>query len=66
MQGLIEEEKLDSFNMPVFGPCLEEVRSEVAREGSFQIERLELLKSSEMFSKEEMAAINGLAYGKEA
>ena len=57
---------MDSFNMPVFGPCLDEVRSEAAREGSFQIERLELLKSSEMFSKEEMAAISGSASGKEA
>ena len=57
---------MDSFDMPVFGPCLEEVRSEVAREGSFQIELLELLKSSEMFSKEEMAAISGSASGKEA
>ena len=66
VQGLIKEEIVDSFNMPMFGPCLEEVRSEVAREGSFQIELLELLKSSEMFSKEEMAAISGSASGKEA
>ena len=66
VQGLIEEEKLDSFDLPMFRPCLEEVRSEVVREGSFQIELLELLKSSEMFSKEEMAAISGSASGKEA
>ena len=66
MQGLIEEEKLDSFDLPMFGPSLEEERSEVAREGSFQIELLEFLKSSEMFSKEEMAAISGSTSGKEA
>ena len=61
LQGLIEEEKVDLFNLPLFWPCREEVMSEVAREGSFHIHRLELLRSSETFSKEELAAMRALA-----
>lgn len=70
-QGLIEEEKVDSFNMPVFCPCCEEVSSEIAREGSFEIQRLELLTKAAMdeVKTEVMGAIRGSpaereAYGK--
>lgn len=41
LQGLIEEEKLDSFNAPYYGPCVEELKLEVEKEGSFIIDRLE-------------------------
>ena len=65
LQELIEEEKVDLFNLPLFWPCREEVMSEVAREGSFHIHRLELLRSSETFS-EELAAIGALASAQES
>ncbi|KAM7252072.1 hypothetical protein ACFE04_023955 [Oxalis oulophora] len=42
--GMIEEKELDSFNIPQYTPCLEEVKSEVIKEGSFTINRLEFSK----------------------
>ncbi|KAK2998869.1 hypothetical protein RJ639_022879 [Escallonia herrerae] len=42
MQGLIEEEKLNSFNIPKYTPCPAEVQTEVQKEGSFSIDRLEV------------------------
>ena len=41
---------MDSFNLPMYGPFTEEVRSEVAREGSFEIQRLELVAAPEMLT----------------
>lgn len=41
MQGLVEEAKLDSFYMPYYAPSTEELRCEIAREGSFAIDHLE-------------------------
>lgn len=40
-EGLIEEEKLDSFNAPYYAPCPEEVKIEIQKEGSFVIDRLD-------------------------
>jgi jasmonate O-methyltransferase len=60
-QGLIEEEKVDSFNLPIYAPCPEEVSSEVTREGSFEIRRLELLRKSERITEEDMEAMTGLS-----
>ncbi|GAV83271.1 Methyltransf_7 domain-containing protein [Cephalotus follicularis] len=40
-EGLIEEEKVDSFNVPFYMPCLEEVKLEIQKEGSFIIDRIE-------------------------
>ncbi|KAH9317735.1 hypothetical protein KI387_019504, partial [Taxus chinensis] len=42
-QGLIEEEKLDSFNIPYYGPSLEELKQEVQKQGSFTIVGLEVI-----------------------
>lgn len=42
-EGLIEKEKLDSFNLPVYGPSVEEVQSIVEAEQSFEIENMKLL-----------------------
>ena len=42
MQGLIEEEKIDTFNIPQYPPSPSEVRSEVVKEGSFNINQLEV------------------------
>ncbi|KAL7152879.1 hypothetical protein ABFS83_04G127900 [Erythranthe nasuta] len=40
-EGVIEKEKLESFNIPQYTPSAEEVRKEVEKEGSFTISRLE-------------------------
>ncbi|XP_020523241.1 caffeine synthase 1-like [Amborella trichopoda] len=42
-QGLVKEEKLDSFDLPLYTPTMEEVEEEVRREASFTIERFEEL-----------------------
>ncbi|CAI0412165.1 unnamed protein product [Linum tenue] len=42
LQGLIDQEKLDSFNLPLFTPSAMEVEVEVQKQGSFAIEHLEL------------------------
>jgi len=42
-QGLIEEEKLDSFNVPFYGPSVEELQSIVQTESSFEIENVRVL-----------------------
>nr|BAB39396.1 S-adenosyl-L-methionine:salicylic acid carboxyl methyltransferase [Atropa belladonna] len=41
LEGLIEEEKVDSFNIPQYTPSPEEVKYIVEKEGSFIINRLE-------------------------
>ncbi|KAK4481430.1 hypothetical protein RD792_012321 [Penstemon davidsonii] len=40
-EGLIEEEKIDSFNAPYYAPSVEEVRNVIEEEGSFIIKHLE-------------------------
>lgn len=40
----MEEEKVDSFNLPIYLPSLLEVKTEVLNEGSFTIDRLEVSK----------------------
>ncbi|KAL0432096.1 UNVERIFIED_CONTAM: Salicylate carboxymethyltransferase [Sesamum radiatum] len=40
-QGVIEEEKLESFNIPQYTPSLSDVKTEVEKEGSFSINNLE-------------------------
>ncbi|XP_030459929.1 S-adenosyl-L-methionine:benzoic acid/salicylic acid carboxyl methyltransferase 3-like [Syzygium oleosum] len=41
-EGLIEEEKLDSFNIPFYTPSPKEVQREVQRQGSFSVDCLEV------------------------
>ncbi|KAI7746591.1 hypothetical protein M8C21_005745 [Ambrosia artemisiifolia] len=41
-EGLIDEEKLDSFNIPQYTPSPKEVRNAVEKEGSFRIDCLEV------------------------
>eukprot|EP00253_Pinus_taeda_P023841 PITA_23841 len=43
-EGLIEEEKLDSFNIPFYDPSVEELQSIVKTENSFEIVSMSLLK----------------------
>ncbi|KAL3718019.1 hypothetical protein ACJRO7_003195 [Eucalyptus globulus] len=47
-EGFIEEEKLDTLNMPYHTASLEEVRDIVNEEGSFKIEHLEIIKIDRM------------------
>ncbi|XP_058760082.1 S-adenosyl-L-methionine:benzoic acid/salicylic acid carboxyl methyltransferase 3-like [Vicia villosa] len=42
MQGIIEEEKLNTFNLPNYFPSPSEVKLEVETEGSFSINQLEV------------------------
>ncbi|XP_038679145.1 loganic acid O-methyltransferase-like [Tripterygium wilfordii] len=42
-KGLIDEEKVDSFNLPVYAASCEEMKAAVERNGSFSIEAMELL-----------------------
>ncbi|KAF8405266.1 hypothetical protein HHK36_010167 [Tetracentron sinense] len=44
-KGLIEEAKLDSFNLPYYAPSAEEVKRIIQTEGSFKIDRLESFES---------------------
>ncbi|KAL3728469.1 hypothetical protein ACJRO7_033109 [Eucalyptus globulus] len=41
-EGLIEEDKVDSFNVPMYTPSPKEVRGEVQKQGSFSIDWLEV------------------------
>ncbi|CAL5029440.1 unnamed protein product [Urochloa decumbens] len=43
-EGLIEKEKMDSFNVPLYAPTLDEVREAVG--GAFRINRLEMVTGS--------------------
>ncbi|XP_039037317.1 S-adenosyl-L-methionine:benzoic acid/salicylic acid carboxyl methyltransferase 3-like [Hibiscus syriacus] len=43
-QGVVKEADVDSFNLPLYAPCKEEVAEIVEREGSFEIEELRVFK----------------------
>ncbi|TXG58458.1 hypothetical protein EZV62_016287 [Acer yangbiense] len=40
-EGIVEEWKLDAFNVPVYGPSFEEIQHVIEREGSYNINLLE-------------------------
>lgn len=44
MQGLIEESKLDTFNLPYYAATMEEVKKVIDAEGSFTLQKLEAFK----------------------
>ncbi|KAL5072049.1 hypothetical protein RYX36_022936 [Vicia faba] len=37
-EGLVEEEKVDSFNTPYYASCYEELKIEIEKEGSFMVD----------------------------
>lgn len=41
MQGVIEEERIDSFNAPCYIASIDEVRHVIEEEGSFLVNHLE-------------------------
>ncbi|KAK8985945.1 hypothetical protein V6N11_037664 [Hibiscus sabdariffa] len=43
-QGVVKEADVDSFNLPVYTPCKEEVGEIVEREGSFEIKELQVFE----------------------
>jgi len=43
IQGLIEEEKLNTYNAPYHEPYVEEIKTEIAKEGSFTLNCLEII-----------------------
>ncbi|OMO83515.1 SAM dependent carboxyl methyltransferase [Corchorus olitorius] len=42
-EGLVEEERLDTYNIPYYQPCPEEIETEIEKEGSFILDRLDVL-----------------------
>nr|CAD1842772.1 unnamed protein product [Ananas comosus var. bracteatus] len=42
--GLIEEEKVDSFNLPWYEPSMEELKDEITIQGLFSIKKIELFE----------------------
>ncbi|KAL5833535.1 hypothetical protein ACOSQ3_017209 [Xanthoceras sorbifolium] len=43
-EGLVEAAKVDSFDIPCYHPCEEEVRDIVEKEGSFNLNKLEIFE----------------------
>ncbi|KAI8030465.1 Caffeine synthase 1 [Camellia lanceoleosa] len=62
-QGFIDEDKLDTFNVPYYTPSLEEMKDIVEREGSFTIDHIEEfeLDSPHMQEKDKWAGREKLA-----
>ncbi|CAK9320686.1 unnamed protein product [Citrullus colocynthis] len=60
-QGLVEEDKVDRFNIPNFMPSPEEIKAEVLKEGSFIINELEVSRIDWNFYSTEFDGSNVLA-----
>ncbi|XP_050365343.1 probable jasmonic acid carboxyl methyltransferase 2 [Argentina anserina] len=45
LDGLIEEEKLDTFNLPYYAPTMDEVKEVIEAEGSFTLQNLEVFRN---------------------
>ncbi|PKU68547.1 anthranilate O-methyltransferase 1 [Dendrobium catenatum] len=46
LEGLVEEDKLNAFNLPFYSPSMEEVISVINMEGSFQLEQVQTFDSN--------------------
>ncbi|KAL0914784.1 hypothetical protein M5K25_015163 [Dendrobium thyrsiflorum] len=46
LEGLVEEDKLNAFNLPFYSPSMEEVISIINMEGSFQLEKVQTFDSN--------------------
>ncbi|KAJ8442558.1 hypothetical protein Cgig2_026500 [Carnegiea gigantea] len=40
-EGILDEERVDSFNVPYYAPCLEELKQMIGEEASFSLDRFE-------------------------
>ncbi|CAO2828111.1 unnamed protein product [Amaranthus hypochondriacus] len=59
-EGLVKEEKLDDFNVPVYHPSMDQLESVVNKEGSFLIEEKRIVihdSASEIKNKHERAQV---------
>ncbi|KAG2610501.1 hypothetical protein PVAP13_4KG193800 [Panicum virgatum] len=45
-QGLVEEDKLNSFNLPMYGPSIDEVKAAIKQTGLFDINEIKLFESN--------------------
>ncbi|KAA8520359.1 hypothetical protein F0562_014615 [Nyssa sinensis] len=45
-EGLLDETKVDSFNLPLYTPYKDEVKDIIQKEGSFDVDRLEVIEDS--------------------
>ncbi|KAE8717822.1 hypothetical protein F3Y22_tig00110020pilonHSYRG00112 [Hibiscus syriacus] len=43
-QGVVKEEDVDSFNLPLYSPCKEEIAEIIKREGPFEINTLQVFE----------------------
>ncbi|CAA0813440.1 S-adenosyl-L-methionine-dependent methyltransferases superfamily protein [Striga hermonthica] len=43
-QGFVKEEDLHSFNVPIYTPCLQEVETIISDEGSFSLDKMEIVR----------------------
>ncbi|XP_022546827.2 gibberellic acid methyltransferase 1-like isoform X2 [Brassica napus] len=62
-QGLIEEEKRDGFNIPVYLRSTEEIASAVDRCGGFRIEKMEVLKIADPMNAKQQELKDPESYG---
>ncbi|KAL4289656.1 hypothetical protein GQ457_14G017870 [Hibiscus cannabinus] len=46
-QGVVKEADVDSFNLPLYSPCKEEIAELVEREGSFDVRRLQVFVAND-------------------
>ncbi|KAG6480239.1 hypothetical protein ZIOFF_063719 [Zingiber officinale] len=46
LEGIVPEEKVDTFNLPTYGASFEEVKSMIQNEGLFDLDRAEIFESS--------------------
>ncbi|XP_054813733.1 S-adenosyl-L-methionine:benzoic acid/salicylic acid carboxyl methyltransferase 2-like [Prosopis cineraria] len=46
LEGIIKEDQIDSFNIPIYTPCPTELELEIEKEGSFTLNRLEVFEVS--------------------
>ncbi|XP_058092022.1 probable jasmonic acid carboxyl methyltransferase 2 [Magnolia sinica] len=44
LEGIVEEEKVDSFNAPYYSPSPDELKSEIEKQGSFALDQLEVFE----------------------
>uniref|UniRef100_A0A7C9DKQ2 Jasmonate O-methyltransferase n=2 Tax=Opuntia streptacantha TaxID=393608 RepID=A0A7C9DKQ2_OPUST len=58
-QGRVEEEKLNSYDVHFYAPCKEEIEEEVRKEGSFKLDRLDML----VIKREEENSSSSGSYG---
>ncbi|CAH8314762.1 unnamed protein product [Eruca vesicaria subsp. sativa] len=55
-QGEIEEEKLDSYEMHFYAPSASEIEGEVNKEGSFELEKLEMMEADKKGDEDGMSS----------